>query len=180
MLSKSTTADATLWVNVFLGVALATELGRRNTRHGRTEKAVPRYTSSELCSRCLYFWGTIMVHTASVLGGVFAQRGYSANCYVVYPGNTPANHPPTEACMIHSKQHRGCRIQDPGTRGYRWWKTADFSHSARCAPLSSIYFRRGGGGGLQNKFAHSTCTAYGVPPPPLLLDFRSVRLLPTG
>ena len=28
----------------------------------------------------------------------------------------------------------GCRVQDPGTRGYRWWKTADFSHSARCAP----------------------------------------------
>ena len=24
----------------------------------------------------------------------------------------------------------GCRIQDPGTHGYRWWKTADFSHSA--------------------------------------------------
>ena len=28
----------------------------------------------------------------------------------------------------------GCRIQDPGTRDYRWCKTADFSHSARCAP----------------------------------------------
>ena len=25
-------------------------------------------------------------------------------------------------------------VQDPGTRGYRWWKAADFSHSARCAP----------------------------------------------
>ena len=24
--------------------------------------------------------------------------------------------PPTEACMIHSKQHRGCRTQGPGTR----------------------------------------------------------------
>ena len=33
--------------------------------------------------------------------------------------------------MIHSKQHRGCRIQDPGARGYRWWKTADFSHMVR-------------------------------------------------
>ena len=32
--------------------------------------------------------------------------------------------------MIHSKQHRGCRIQDLRTRGYRWWKTADF-HTAR-------------------------------------------------
>ena len=58
---------------------------------------------------------------------------HSANYYVVYPGNTPANHPPTEACMIHSKQHRGCRIQDPGTRGYRWWKTADFPHRAGTA-----------------------------------------------
>ena len=59
---------------------------------------------------------------------------HSANQYVVYPGNTPANHPPTEVCTIHSKQHRGCRVQDPGTRGYRGWKTADFWHSARCAP----------------------------------------------
>ena len=49
------------------------------------------------------------------------------------PGTPPANHPPTEACMIHSKQHRGCRSQGPGTRGYRGWKTADFSHSAGTA-----------------------------------------------
>ena len=89
-----------------------------------------------------------------------AQRAHSANYYAAYPRNTPENHPPTEACMIHSKQHRGCRIQDhgthgkhqtkntipgvsagavwcriqdPGTLGYRWWKTADFSHSARTA-----------------------------------------------
>ena len=141
-----------------------------------------------------------------------AQRGHSANHSVVYPGNTPENHPywpsfgmaygnprfselgkvltkvalerscmvlcspdwgahggneywrtllRAEGCMINSKQHRGCRIQDPGTRGkhqtkkqnpwctsrgvvgcrtqdlgirgYRWWKTADFSHSARTA-----------------------------------------------
>ena len=59
-----------------------------------------------------------------VFGGAFrtarAQCGHSANYYVVYPGNTPENHPPTEACMIHSKQHQGYRIQDPGTRGYRW------------------------------------------------------------
>ena len=27
------------------------------------------------------------------------------NYYVVYPGNTPENHPPTEACMINLKQH---------------------------------------------------------------------------
>ena len=66
-------------------------------------------------------------------GGVFAERAHSANYYAVYPGNTPENHRPTEACMIHSKQHRGCRTQDPGTRGYRWWKTADVSHSAGTA-----------------------------------------------
>ena len=64
-----------------------------------------------------------------------AQRGHSANYYAVYPGNTPEVHPPTDACVIHSKQHRGCGIQDPGARGYRRWKTADFSHSARCAPI---------------------------------------------
>ena len=62
-----------------------------------------------------------------------AQRGHSAHYHVVHPGNTPANHPPTEACTIHSTQHRGCGIQDLGTRGYRWWQTADFSHSARTA-----------------------------------------------
>ena len=29
---------------------------------------------------------------------------------------------------------RGCsRIHDPGTHGYRWWKTVDFSHSAGAA-----------------------------------------------
>ena len=52
-----------------------------------------------------------------------AQHGHSANYYIVYPGNTPANHPPTEACMIHSKQQQGCTIQDPGTRGKHETKT---------------------------------------------------------
>ena len=42
---------------------------------------------------------------------------HSANYYVVHPGNTPENHPPTEACTINSKQHRGRRIQDPGAHG---------------------------------------------------------------
>ena len=51
------------------------------------------------------------------------------------PGIPLQTTPPTDACMIHSKQRRGCGVQDPGTRGYRRWKTADFSHSARCAPI---------------------------------------------
>ena len=45
----------------------------------------------------------------SMLRGRFctaqAQRGHSANYYVVYPRNTPENHPPAEGCMIISKQH---------------------------------------------------------------------------
>ena len=48
------------------------------------------------------------------LGGVFAQRGHSANYYVVYPGNTPENHPPTEACMIHSKSMGGAEFRTLG------------------------------------------------------------------
>ena len=61
---------------------------------------------------------------AGCIGGVFAQRSHSTNHYVVYPGNTPENQPPhTEACMIHSKQHRGCRLQDPGTRGKHQTRT---------------------------------------------------------
>ena len=44
-------------------------------------------------------------HNRTHAGGVFAQRGDSANYYAVYPANTPENHPPTQACMIHSKQH---------------------------------------------------------------------------
>ena len=97
-------------------------------------------------------------------GGVFAHPGHSTGTAPIMtlfiPGTTPENHPPTEACMIHSKQHWGaeirtlgpvasirlnkkipgvpagavgCRIQEPGIRGYRWWKTADFSHSAGTA-----------------------------------------------
>ena len=36
-------------------------------------------------------------------GGVFAQRGHSANYYGDYPGNNPENHPPAESCTINSK-----------------------------------------------------------------------------
>ena len=78
------------------------------------------------------------------LGGVFAQRAHSANCYGVYPGHTPANHPPTAACLIHSTQRRGCRAQNPGTRGYRRWKTAAFSRSARSAQSAPIQGWPGG------------------------------------
>ena len=87
-------------------------------------------------------------------GGVFAQCMHSTNYYIVYPGNTPENHPPTEACTIDSKQHRGCRIQDPGARGSRWWKTADFSHSRHCAPFGSFQTPGPSGGGVEGDLCH--------------------------
>ena len=43
--------------------------------------------------------------------GAFWQSAHSAN-YCVYSGNTPENHPPTEACMVNSKQH-GVRNSGP-------------------------------------------------------------------
>ena len=91
--------------------------------------------NTELRLVCVPFGGHI--------GVVFAQRAHSTNYYVVHPGNTPANYPPTEACMINSKQRRGCGIQGPGARGYRWWKTADFSHSAKCTPIVTICAQHG-------------------------------------
>ena len=79
-----------------------------------------------LCARVKV---VLLPWAVAVQGGRFrtapAQRGHNANYYGVYPRNTPENHPPTEACMIHSTQHRGCRIQDPGTHGYQWCKTAE-------------------------------------------------------
>ena len=46
---------------------------------------------------------SVFVHNRQHIEGVFAQRAHSANDYIVYPRNTPENHPPTEVCMIHSK-----------------------------------------------------------------------------
>ena len=60
-------------------------------------------------------------------------RGTAPIITVFIPGTPLHTPPPTEVCMIHSKQHRGCGSQDPGTRGHRRWKTAAFSHSARSA-----------------------------------------------
>ena len=92
---------------------------------------------------------------------------HSANYCAVYPGTPLENHPPTEACMINSKQPgvqnsgpwdpwqasklkknprcttRGCRVQNSGP----WdpWLLvvennrlfAQRGHSARCAPKST-------------------------------------------
>ena len=53
----------------------------------------------------LYMLGRGGQAIASSYGGVFTQRAHSTNYYVVYPGNTPENHPPAEGCMMNSKQH---------------------------------------------------------------------------
>ena len=111
----------------------------------------------------------ILLSSSWNMGGIFAQRTHSANYYFVYPGNTPENHPPTEACMIHSKQHRGCRIQDPGTRGKHQTKTKNpWCTSKGCRVQNSgprdpwlpvvknsrLFAQRG----------HSARTAHGAPP----------------
>ena len=59
---------------------------------------------------------------------------HSANHYGVYPRNTPKNHPPTEACMQNSMR---CRIQDPGTRGYRWGKQPTFRTAHGAPPIAA-------------------------------------------
>ena len=64
--------------------------------------------------------------------GAFSHSGGTAPIITLfYPGNTPENHPPTAACMIHSKQHWGCRIQDPGTRGKHQTETKNPRCSSR-------------------------------------------------
>ena len=53
--------------------------------------------------------------------GIVGAFSHSAgNYYVVYPGNTPENHPPTEACKLNSNQ---LGVQNSGP----WdpWQAAD-------------------------------------------------------
>ena len=71
--------------------------------------------------------------------GALSRSAFRAPIVTVSIPRTPLqNAPPTEARIIHSKQPRGCRVQDPATRGYRGWKTADLSHSTRCAPCVMV------------------------------------------
>ena len=48
-------------------------------------------------------------------GGVFAQRGHSANHYGVHPGNTPANHPPYRS--VHDPFKTASGVQNSGPWG---------------------------------------------------------------
>ena len=80
-----------------------------------------------------------------VVGDVFAQRGHSANCYVVYPGNTPENHPPYRS--VHDPFKTASGVQSAGP----WdpWVLvvensglfAQCAPSARCAPIVAIVQR---------------------------------------
>ena len=47
--------------------------------------------------------GGVRDDALALIGGVFAQRAHSASYYGVYPGNSPENLPPLEACMSNSK-----------------------------------------------------------------------------
>ena len=77
--------------------------------------------------------------------GAFSHSAGTAPIIALFiPETPPENHPPTEARAIHSKPHRGCRRQHPGTRGYRRWKTADFSHSAGTAHGAPPNLGKGG------------------------------------
>ena len=71
--------------------------------------------------------------TGRSLGGVFAQRAHSANHYVVYPGNTPENHPPAEGCMINLKQHGV-----PNSGPWDPWQASDLKKK-------SLVYQQGGG-----------------------------------
>ena len=63
--------------------------------------------------------------------GAFSHSAGTAPIITVFiPGTPLQTTPPTEAGMIHSKPHWRCRVQDPGIRGYRRWKTADLPHGA--------------------------------------------------
>ena len=95
--------------------SLASALGDEGSRYFQVYALVWGFLGGRQGGEELHVLHMLLVPCA--LGGVFAQRTHGTNYYVVYPGNTSEYHPPTEACMINSKQHRGCRIQDPETRG---------------------------------------------------------------
>ena len=52
---------------------------------------------------CEWDWHPMGHLMTGASGGVFAQRAHSASYYGVYPGNSPENLPPLEACMSNSK-----------------------------------------------------------------------------
>ena len=56
--------------------------------------------------------GPIGAQAPSCFGGVFGQRAHSANYYVVYPGNTPENHPPDRS--VHDPFKTASAVQKSG------------------------------------------------------------------
>ena len=106
---------------------LPASYGQAGRRHALTYPPIGRQVQTKMT------WRTLLIR-----GGVFAQRGHSAGTAPIitlyYPGNTPENHPPTEACMIHSKQHLGCSIQDPRTP----WQASDLKQKIPDAPAQAV------------------------------------------
>ena len=94
--------------------------------------------------------------------GVQGAFSHSANHYSVYPGNTPETHPPTEACMIHSKPHG-----DPGTRGKHQTKKRNPWCTSRGCRVQNSRPRDPWRPGVETAgFSHSAGTAHGAPPAP--------------
>ena len=111
----------------------------------RTRTAKPKHKTSAKFAQTIPINKTTNCQiNHAPIGGVFAQRGHSANHYVVYPGNTPENHPPTEACMIHSNSIGGAEFRTLGPMATGGEKRPTFrtahaqrAHSAWCAPISN-------------------------------------------
>ena len=133
---KVTETTPTSYCGSDRGVALAGAMKQRTLSY-RTPPCHRRPVTAHQCSAALRHLQTSRRGRGgggTSVGAFSHSAGTVPIITVSIPGTPPANHPPTEACVVHSKQHRGRRLQDPGTRGYRWWKTADFLHSAQCTP----------------------------------------------
>ena len=75
------------------------------------DRALPARVEDKSTSSRLWYLASFLVVCLRLRGRFRTareQRPHSANYYAVYPGNTPENHPPTEACMINSK-HMVCK-----------------------------------------------------------------------
>ena len=84
------------------------------------------YLGSLACILCAIQIALLVHGVIRTYGGVLARRAHSANYYVVCPENTPENHPPTDACMINSKQHG---VQKSGP--WDLWQALDLKKKGR-------------------------------------------------
>ena len=110
----------------------------------------------------------------ALLWGRFRTAPIIANYYVVYLGNTPENHPPTEACMIIHNSIGGAEFRTPGPVASIRLKKKILGVLAgavgcRIQDLGAVAT----GGEKQPTFrtvqAQRACTAHGAPPLSLII-----------